>query len=372
MQHSPQAVQHAAKRTLDPRHSPGLAHHVMSDTVPPSATPSEPSRHFPGKPRVVVTRRLLPSVEARMSELFDVTLNTGDRVMSRDDLIAAMQNCEVLVPTVTDRIDEAMIAAAGYSLGLIASFGAGTDHIDVAAAWRRRIIVTNTPGVFTEDTADTAMALILTGPRRFAEGIATLRQGKWPGWGPSFMLGHRIGGKQLGIIGMGRIGQAVAHRARAFGLDIVYHNRHRLPEAVENMLGARYEPDLDRLLAQSDILTVHCPATAETYHLLDARRIGLMKPTAFLVNTARGNIIDEEALIDALTNRRIGGAGLDVYTGEPNIDPRFVALPNVLALPHMASATIEGREASGEKVITNIRFWADGHRPPDQVLEGLV
>lgn len=367
----PQQVQPVAL-VLDQPGSRSLAHTIMSDIAPPSASPREPSRRLVGKPRVIVTRHLLPSVETRMSELYDVTLNPSDHILSRDELIAAMQQCDVLVPTVTDRIDGAMIEAAGDRIGLIASFGAGTDHIDIAAAWRKRIIVTNTPGVFTEDTADTAMALILTGPRRFAEGIATLRQGEWPGWGPSFMLGHRIGGKQLGILGMGRIGQAVAHRARAFGLDIVYHNRHRQPEAVENMLGARYEPELDRLLAESDILTVHCPATPETRHLLDARRIGLMKPTAFLVNTARGSIIDEEALIDALANRRIGGAGLDVYTGEPDIDPRFVALPNVLALPHMASATIEGREASGEKVIANIRFWADGHRPPDQVLEGLV
>ncbi len=357
---------------LDRAAPPSLAHHAMTDAAPQSATSREPSRRVTGKPRVIVTRRLLPSVEARMSELYDAVFNLEDRIMSRDELVAAMQQCDVLVPTVTDRIDRQMIEAAGDRIGLIASFGAGTDHIDVAAAWQKRIIVTNTPGVFTEDTADTAMALILTGPRRFAEGIATLRQGQWPGWGPSFMLGHRIGGKRLGILGMGRIGQAVAHRARAFGLDIVYHNRHRLPDAVENMLGARYEPELDRLLAEADILTVHCPATPETRHLLDARRIALMKPTAFLVNTARGSIIDEEALLAALSTKQIGGAGLDVYTGEPNIDPRFVALPNVLALPHMASATIEGREASGEKVITNIRFWIDGHRPPDQVLEGLV
>ena len=357
---------------LDRPGIPGLAHAVMSDTAQSPSSSGQSSRRVSGKPRIIVTRRLLPSVESRMSELFDAALNTEDRVMSRDELVAAMRDCDVLVPTVTDRIDGAMIEAAGDRLGLIASFGAGTDHIDIASAWSRRIIVTNTPGVFTEDTADTAMALILTGPRRFAEGIATLRRGEWPGWGPSFMLGHRIGGKRLGIVGMGRIGQAVAHRARAFGLEIVYHNRHRLPDAVENMLGARYEADLDRLIADADILTLHCPATAETHHLLDARRIALMKPTAFLVNTARGNIIDEEALIAALDSRRIGGAGLDVYTHEPAIDPRFVALPNVLALPHMASATIEGREASGEKVIANIRFWADGHRPPDQVLEGLV
>ncbi len=307
-----------------------------------------------------------------MRELFDVTLSADDRPLSRAELIAAMQDTDVLVPTVTDRIDAAMIAEAGPRIGLIASFGAGTDHLDLAAARARKIIVTNTPGVFTDDTADMTMALILSVPRRFAEGAALVASGAWGGWAPSAMLGHRIGGKVLGIVGMGRIGQAVAHRARAFGLEIAYHNRHRLPAALENMLGARYVESLDALVAEADVLTLHCPATSETHELLDARRLALMKPSAYIVNTARGELIDEDALIAALEAGKLGGAGLDVYRAEPAVDPRLVALPGVITLPHLGSATIEGREASGERVIANIRFWADGHRPPDQVLEGFV
>ncbi|WP_068077517.1 2-hydroxyacid dehydrogenase [Novosphingobium lentum] len=348
----------------------------MPNQTPVSATPTgsqtdrRPTRRIEGKPAVIVTRRLLPVTERRMDELFTVSLNASDAPMNRQQLIAAMQRCDVLVPTVTDRIDAEMIAAAGDRLRLIASFGAGIEHIDLAAARARKIIVTNTPGVFTDDTADMTMALILAVPRRFLEGGRVIRDGEWQGWAPATMLGHRIGGKLLGIVGMGRIGQAVAHRARAFGLQIAYHNRHRLPEALENMLGARYEPDLDQLLRDADILTLHCPATPETHNLLDARRIGLMKRDAYLVNTARGELIEEQALIAALSEDRLGGAGLDVYSTEPAIDPRLLALPNVALLPHMGSATFEGREASGERVIANIRFWADGHRPPDQVLEG--
>lgn len=328
-------------------------------------------RRVEGKPRVIVTRRLLPATEARMAELFDVHLNADDRSLSRAELAAAMRDCDVLVPTVTDRIDGGLIAEAGDRLGLIANFGTGTEHIDLAAARARRIMVTNTPGVFTDDTADMAMALILAVPRRFAEGERIIREGRWQGWGPSSLLGHRIGGKLLGIVGMGRIGQAVAHRARAFGLNVAYHNRHRVPVAIETMLGARHEPDLDRLVAEADILTLHCPATRETRHLLDTRRIGLMKPDAYLVNTARGELVEEEALIAALVEGRLGGAGLDVFEHEPAVDHRLLALPNVVLLPHVGSATFEGRAASGERVIANIRFWADGHRPPDQVLEGL-
>lgn len=329
-------------------------------------------RRQTGKPRVIVTRRLMPSVEARMSELYDTVLNTQDTPLDREAVIAAMRDCDVLVPTVTDQIDGEMISKAGDRLGLIANFGAGTDHIDLKAANQRKIIVTNTPGAFTNDTADTAMMLILAVPRRFAEGIELVRRGEWTGWAPSAMLGHRINGKRLAIIGMGRIGQAVAHRARPFGLEIVYHNRHQLPEAIENMLGARYEPNIDDLLAGADILSLHCPATPQTHHILSAARISSMKPTAYVVNTGRGELIDEEALISAIEEGRLGGAGLDVYANEPDVDPRLTSLPNVITLPHLASATIEGREASGEKVIANIRFWADGHRPPDQVLEGLV
>ncbi len=334
--------------------------------------PQVTSRFPDSKPRVVLTRHLMPSVEARMSELYDAVLNESDEPMSRDALIAAMQDCDVLVPTVTDRIDADMIEAADDRLGLIASFGAGTEHIDLAAAAKRRIIVTNTPGVFTDDTADLTMAAIIGVPRRIREGTQLVRRGDWTGWAPSGLLGRKLGGKVLGIIGMGRIGQAVAHRARAFGLDIAYHNRKRLPEALEQMLGARFVEDIDALCAEADILTLHCPLTEETRGLLDARRIALMKPGGSIVNTARGELIDQDALIAALQNGHLAGAGLDVYPEEPDVDQRLLDHPNVMTLPHIGSATVEGREASGEKVIANIRFWADGHRPPDQVLEALV
>jgi glyoxylate reductase len=307
-----------------------------------------------------------------MRELFDVSLNEDDRPFDRARLAAAMQSCDVLVPTVTDRIDAALIGEAGEQLGLIASFGAGTDHIDLRAAAARRILVSNTPGVFTDDTADLAMALIIGVPRRVREGVALIRRREWSGWAPSALLGRKLGGKQLGIVGMGRIGQAVAHRARAFGLEIAYHSRNQLPQAVEQMLNARYVADLDELVAGSDIVTLHVPATASTRHLLDERRIGLFRHGACLVNTARGELVDYDALITALEDGRLGGAGLDVYPDEPKVDERLLALPNVMTLPHIGSATVEGREASGARVIANIRSWADGHRPPDQVLEGLA
>lgn len=329
--------------------------------------------HFPsGKPKVVVTRHLIPSVEQRMSELFDVVLNPDDVPMTREGLIAAMQDCDVLVPTVTDRIDAEMIAGAGERLRLIASFGAGTEHIDLAAAAARKIIVTNTPGVFTDDTADLAMAGIIGVPRRIREGTALVRRGEWTGWAPSGLLGRKLGGKVLGIIGMGRIGQAVAHRARAFGLQVAYYNRKQLPQAVESMLGARFVADLDTLIAEADILTLHSPLTAETRGMIDARRIALMKPGASIINTARGELIDQEALIAALQSGHLAGAGLDVYPDEPNVDKRLIEHPNVMTLPHIGSATTEGREASGEKVVANIQFWVNGHRPPDQVLTALV
>lgn len=333
-------------------------------------TETDSLRPIDHKPRIFVTRKLLPATEQRMTELFDATFNPDDKPLERDALVAAMQDCDVLIPTVTDTIDAAMIEAAASNLKLIANFGAGIEHIDLAAARARKIIVTNTPGVFTDDTADLTMALIVTVSRRFAEGWKILHTGQWQGWAPSALLGHRIGGKRLAIIGMGRIGQAVAHRARAFGLDVTYHNRHRLPEAVESMLSARYEPDLDKLVAEADILTLHCPASPETHLILNADRIASMKPTAYVVNTARGELIDEAALFVALSEGKLGGAGLDVFISEPSVDPRLIDLPNVVALPHMGSATFEGREASGERVMANIRFWADGHRPPDQVLEG--
>lgn len=305
-----------------------------------------------------------------MDELFDVTLNDSDSPLDREALALAMQNCDVMVPTVTDRIDAEMIAQAGDDLQLIANFGAGVEHIDLSAARARGIMVTNTPGVFTDDTADMTMGLIIGVPRRMREGVALVRSGKWSGWAPCSMLGFSLRGKCLGIVGMGRIGQAVAHRARAFGLEIAYHNRKRLPEALENMLGATFFEELDDLMRCADIVTLHVPGGDETHHVIDARRIALMKPEACLINTARGDLVDQDALIEALEAGRVGGAGLDVYPGEPAVDERLLAVPNVLTLPHLGSATAEGREASGEKVIANIRVWADGHRPPDQVLEG--
>lgn len=331
-----------------------------------------PPRPLASPPRVIVTRHLMPGVEGRMRELFDVVLNESDVPLTRDQLAAAMQDCDVLVPTVTDKIDADLIAGAGERLGLIASFGAGTEHIDLAAAAARKIIVTNTPGVFTDDTADLAMAGIIGVPRRIREGTALVRSGKWTGWAPSGLLGRKLAGKVLGIVGMGRIGQAVAHRARAFGLEITYTNRKQLPEALERMLGARYVADVDTLMAEADILTLHCPLTEETRHLIDARRIALMKPGSSIVNTARGELIDQEALIAALESGHLAGAGLDVYPNEPHVDQRLIAHPNVMTLPHIGSATAEGREDSGHKVIANIRMWADGHRPPDQVLTALV
>ena len=336
------------------------------------ASPPRSARPPIERPRVIVTRHLMPGVEARMRELFGVVLNESDVPLTRDALAAAMQDCDVLVPTVTDRIDADLIAGAGDRLGLIANFGAGTEHIDLAAAAARRILVTNTPGVFTDDTADLAMAGIIGVPRRIREGIGLVRSGQWTGWAPSGLLGRKLGGKVLGIVGMGRIGQAVAHRARAFGLESIYHNRKRLPEAVETMLGVRYVIDLDALVAESDILTLHCPLTEDTRALVDARRIALMKAGSCIINTARGELIDQEALIAALQSGHLAGAGLDVYPDEPNVDRRLIEHPNVMTLPHIGSATAEGREDSGHKVIANIRMWADRHRPPDQVLTALV
>ncbi len=324
------------------------------------------------KPRVIVTRELSDAVMDRMAELFDTQLNRDDIAMSRDELIAAVKDADVLVPTVTDAIDEDVIEAAGDRLKLIANFGNGVDHIDLKSARARGILVTNTPGVLTDDTADMTMALILSVPRRLAEGEKLARSGEWRGWSPGAMLGHRIGGKTLGIVGMGRIGRAVAARARPFGLTIHYHNRHRLPEALEAELGATWHADLDEMLSGSDFVTIHTPHTDQTEHVMDARRLALLKPEAYLINTSRGTAIDEAALIEALEAGQLAGAGLDVFEHEPAIDQRLLALANVVLLPHMGSATYEARIATGERVITNIQHWADGHRPPDQVLEGWI
>ena len=321
-------------------------------------------------PKVWVTRELPDAVMDRMEQLFHTTIHRGPAALTRDELAAAMAECDVLVPTVTDEIDAGLIASAGPALKLIANFGAGVNHIDLKAARARGIIVTNTPGVLTEDTADMTMALILSVPRRLAEGEKLVRSGEWKGWTPGGMLGHRIGGKALGILGMGRIGQAVARRARAFGLTIHYHNRLRLPKVVEAELQVQWHPNLDEMLSTIDILTIHTPRNPDSEGLIDAGRIALLRPHVYVINTSRGGIVDEGALIVALEGGRLAGAGLDVWQHEPQIDPRLLALPNVVMTPHMGSATFEGRLATGEKVIANIRMWADGHRPPDQVLEG--
>ena len=326
----------------------------------------------PARPRVVVTTELTNHVMDRMRELFDAEINLSGQAMSRDALERAVASAVVLVPTITDRIDAALIEQAGPQLKLIANFGVGVDHIDLKAARAKAIIVSNTPGVLTQDTADMTMALILSVPRRLGEGEKIIRQGNWGGWKPSVMLGHRVNGKVLGIVGMGRIGRAVAQRAKGFGIKTLYHNRSRLPEAKESELGTTFAPDLDAMLAQSDIISINCPHTAQTHELINARRIALMQRHAFIINTARGEIIDENALIEALEEGRIAGAGLDVYWHEPDIDRRLLALSNTVLLPHMGSATYEGREAMGEKVIANIRAWSDGLRPPDQVLDGWV
>jgi glyoxylate reductase len=324
------------------------------------------------KPLVVVTRKLPDTVETRMRELFDARLNLEDAPMSKAALVEAVRTAEVLVPTVTDRIDAELLAEAGDQLKLIANFGNGVDNIDVAVAVKRGIAVTNTPKVLTEDTADMTMALILAVPRRLAEGAAVLTSDKeWLGWSPTWMLGHRIWGKRLGIIGMGRIGQAVARRARAFGLQIHYHNRKRVPQAIEDELEATYWESLDQMLARMDIISVNCPHTPATYHLLSARRLKLIRPQAFVVNTARGEVIDENTLARLIEAGEIAGAGLDVFEHEPAVNPRLLKLARagkVVLLPHMGSATIEGRIEMGEKVIINIKTFMDGHKPPDRVL----
>lgn len=334
--------------------------------------PSSRTDPRPARPTLIVTTELTDHVMDRMRELFNAQINMTGTAMSRAELEQAVATADVLAPTITDILDADLIAKAGPQLKLIANFGVGVDHIDLKAARERGIIVTNTPGVLTEDTADMTMALILSVPRRLGEGEKLIRQGQWSGWRPNGMLGHRVNGKRLGIIGMGRIGRAVATRAKGFGITTLYHNRHRLPEGVEAEVNATYAPDLDTLIASADIISINCPHTVETHGLIDARRIALIKPDAYLINTARGEIVDEDALIKALENGTIGGAGLDVYTHEPDVDPRLLALSNVVLLPHMGSATYEGREAMGEKVIANIRAWVDGHRPTDQVLEGWV
>jgi len=324
------------------------------------------------KPKVVVTRKLPDPVETRMRELFNTELNLEDAPMDGAALAAAVGRAEVLVSTITDRIDAKVIAASGEQLKLIANFGAGVDHIDVTAATERGITVTNTPGVLTDDTADLTMGLIMAVSRRVVEGADVIHKGDFHGWSPTWMLGRRIGGKRLGIIGMGRIGQALARRARAFGLSIHYHNRKPVGPRLAEELEATYWESLDQMLARMDFISVNCPHTPATYHLLSARRLKLIRPHAFLINTARGEIIDEGALAAMLEAGEIAGAGLDVFEHEPAVNPKLLKLPNVVLLPHMSSATIEGRVDMGEKVIVNIRTWMDGHKPPDRVIPSML
>jgi glyoxylate reductase len=328
------------------------------------------------KPLVVVTRRLPDSIEMRMRELFDARLNSDDKPMSPAQLVDAVKTADVLVPTVTDHIDRSVLSQTGERLKLIANFGNGVDNIDVTTAVQRGITVTNTPGVLTEDTADMTMALILAVPRRLAEGAQVLTGDReWSGWSPTWMLGHRIWGKRLGIVGLGRIGQAVARRAHAFGLKIHYHDRRRVASEIEEELHATYWESLDQMLARMDILSVNCPHTPATYHLLSARRLKLIRPEAYIVNTARGEVIDENALARLLESGDIAGAGLDVFEHEPAVNPKLIKLARigkVVLLPHLASATLEGRIDMGEKVIVNIKTFLDGHRPPDRVLPSML
>ena len=325
-----------------------------------------------GRLSVVVTRRLPEPVETRMKELFDVELRDPDTPMTRDELVAAMRRADVLVPTITDVIDAGLLGQAGDKLKLIANYGAGVDHIDVATARQRGILVSNTPGVVTEDTADMTIALMLAVTRRIPEGLALMQSGEWQGWSPMALLGGRIGGKRLGILGMGGIGQAVARRARAFGMQIHYHNRRRLRPEVEAEFEATYWESLDQMVSRMDVVSINCPHTPSTYHLMNARRLKLLKPSAVIVNTSRGEVVDENALTRMLRAGEIAGAGLDVYERGADINPRLRELPNVVLLPHMGSATREGRVEMGEKVIINIKTFADGHRPPDQVVPGML
>ncbi len=325
-----------------------------------------------GRLSVVVTRRLPEPVEARLGELFDVTLREDDTPMSRAELAQAVRTADILVPTLTDRIDSTLIAQAGDQLKLIANYGAGVDHIDVQTARQHGILVSNTPGVSAEDTADMAMALILGVTRRIPEGLALMQSGEWDGWAPTTLLGGRLAGRRLGILGLGRIGQAVARRAAAFGMQIHYHNRRRLRPEIEDELGATYWESLDQMVARMDILSINCPHTPSTFHLMNARRLKLMKPEAVIVNTSRGEVIDENALTRMLRAGEIAGAGLDVYEHGAEVNPRLRELKNVVLLPHMGSATVEGRIEMGEKVILNIKTFQDGHRPPDQVVPAML
>ena len=324
------------------------------------------------KTKVIVTRRLPELVEARMMELFDTELNSDDHPFLESELIDAVNRADVLVPTVTDKIEKKILEKSNKNLKLIANFGAGVDHISLDYAEKNNIIVTNTPGVLTEDTADMVMALLLSVPRKLIEGERLIRSGKWLGWSPTHMMGRRIWGKRLGIIGMGRIGQAIARRANGFGLKIHYNNRNRLPEVVEKSLKATYWEDLDQMLPKMDIISINCPSTPETYHLLSEKRLSILQSHAYIVNTSRGKAIDEDALAKLLKGGEIAGAGLDVFEREPAVSTSLLDAPNTVLLPHMGSSTVEARNAMGEKVIINIQTFIDGHKPPDRVISTIL
>ncbi|MEM9169615.1 MAG: D-glycerate dehydrogenase [Pseudomonadota bacterium] len=320
---------------------------------------------------VAVTAKLPEPVERRLCDLFDTRLNQTGAPLTQDALLAHARDADVLAATLGDRLDAAFFEAAGPRLRLVANFGAGVDHIDLDAAEARGITVTNTPSVLAEDAADMATALILAVPRRLVEGVTALREGAFKGWTPTWMLGRRVRGKKLGIIGLGRVGQAIATRAKAFGLAIHYHNRKPINPHVEEALGATYWDSLDQMLARMDIVSVNCPHTPATYHLLSRRRLERLAPHAYVVNISRGEIIDEDALAEMIAEGRLAGAGLDVFQNEPQPDERLLASPNVVMLPHMASATVESRIEMGERVIINIKMFADGHKPPDRIIRGL-
>lgn len=321
---------------------------------------------------VVVTRRLPKAVETRLAELFDVTLNESDTPMTREQLSNALRTADVLVPTLNDTIDAGMLAQAGENMRLIANYGAGVDHIDVATARQRGILVSNTPGVLADDTADMTMALMLAVMRQVKQGATHMQSGNWQGWSPSAFIGTRLGGKRLGILGMGQVGTAVARRAAAFGMQIHYHNRKKVHPDTEKALEATYWESFDQMLARMDVITINCPHTPSTFHLLNARRLKLMKPTAFVINTSRGEVVDENALTRMLRAGELAGAGLDVFEHGNEINPRLRDLDNTMLLPHMASATDEARIEMGEKVIINIKTFSDGHRPPDQVVPSML
>ena len=322
--------------------------------------------------KVIVTRRLPEIVEARMMELFDAKLNADDHPFSSEELVAAVDDADILVPTVTDKIDKKVLDSTKRRIKMIANFGAGVDHIDLEYAEKNGLIVTNTPGVLTEDTADMVMALLLSVPRKLINGERLIRSGDWQGWSPTHMMGSRIWGKRLGIIGMGRIGQAVARRANGFGLNIHYHNRNRLPEVIEKSLKATFWEDIDQMLPKMDIISINCPSTPETYHLLSLKRLLSLQSHAYIVNTSRGKVIDEDALAKLLKEGKIAGAGLDVFEREPAVSDSLLDAPNTVLLPHMGSSTVEARNAMGEKVIINIQTFIDGHKPPDRVLSTIL